>query len=83
MIESITWTINGTTTGNLPSSQVQVILLFNPIFGIGILEFINLELLYNMSRIRCHATSDSQTSVSSEVTMLLLQGLSVVKQFYF
>ena len=77
-IESIIWFINGTALGNLPPSEVEVEPIFNPTFRIGLLEFNNLKLEYNMSRIQCHATYETTTVVSSPVTMLLVQGLSVL-----
>ena len=75
MIQNIRWLINGTVAINFPPSQV--IFEFSTEFRIGILTFDNLTFDYNMSRIQCIASFDSQV-ISSEVTVLLVQGLSVL-----
>ena len=78
MIESIQWIINGTRIENLPPSEGTILnSTFNTEFEIGILEFNNLTMDYNMSRIRC--TTDF--GASSIVVMLLVKGLAV-PQFY-
>ena len=74
MIERIQWLINKTFIENLsPSQGVQVSSDFNTEFRTGILEFENLTVYYNMSRIQCTANG-----ISSLVTVLLVQGLSVL-----
>lgn len=73
IITDIQWLVNG----SVPDEDLKVEVIFYSELQFGTLQFNNLTLQYNMSRINCIATFDTGVmATSSDVVLLLVQGLS-------
>ena len=74
-ILSTSWLVNGTLFDTLDLGE-DVTARFNEEFQIGKLDFDNLPLSYNGTRIQCMATFSSGYNLTSTgATLLLIQGL--------
>lgn len=74
VITEVLWLVNGTVVEDIPRvGNVRIGTHFG--IGIGLLEFNDLSVYYNNSRIQCVATFDDVAKTSVDVTLLLVQGL--------
>ena len=74
-LEDIQWTLNGTLLTDLNITGVEMI----PGFFGGVLRFTGLSAEFNQTTIRCIATLQSGGILTSDTTLLLLQG----QYFYY
>ena len=70
----VEWLINGTALSSLQLGE-HVEQTFVPSIPLGTLEFTNVPLEYNNTRIQCRANTTSDGILMSQNSTLLIQGL--------
>ena len=78
---NIEWLVNGTS---LTSLQLDVVQGFIPVGSVqvGSLEFRNVQVEYNNTRTQCIVNTTSHELIQSQNSMLLVQGLLKLQQYF-
>ena len=71
VVVSAEWLVNGTSLNSSQLHNVEQGLLF----GINVLQFNNVSIDYNNTRIQCLGTTSSDEVLSSRISLLRVQGI--------